>query len=333
MIFSTLIALFAAIVAGQDSQAKSPVAVETERCGGGCGAGKPACLNQVVHFQNNQDINVDALEYYNFETSFPYLNFEGDYGWTAGEGYTDGLFQFQTGAPVFLTRNEPLVLEDHEVTYISAQIEYVSYDDPEQIESPLGSGGDPFYAAGFFLAYDFIDTGLEYGYAITNSTVYAIYGRSNITQTPNNNYKAFSYLVPIQPLKSNSNYSLIMNKEDGSVSWMIDGSIRMVIPVSGKLIDERFMINNEGGIFTHAAFPDSVTISIGGDRLYTGSPHTACQDAIFQYCDRSQNIFHADKCECVYEPVQIDGFSIRGEMLLNMFSVVTVIPMKPACSC
>lgn len=334
MIFSSLIALFATILSAKENQAKAPfVAEAVEGCG--CGAGKPACLSPIIQHQNYQDINVDVIEYYNFETSFPYADFEGDFGWTGtNEGYYAGFIQVSTPSSFFLNRNAALLLNDTEVTYISAQIDYVNFADPEEIESPLGAGGDPFYAAGFFLAFDFNVTGLEYGYAITNTTVFAIYGRSNVTQTPDNNYKAFRYLVPLQPTRTNSIYSLILNKEDGSVSWMVDGLIRMIIPISGKLIDEKFLIDDQGGLYQHAAFPSAVTVAIGSDRLRTGTPYTACQDSSFQYCDRSQNIFHADNVECVYEPIQNpDSYTILSEMVLSMFSITVASSMEPACNC
>jgi hypothetical protein len=338
MLFTSLIALFVAFLAAEENPApalsKATFVAEAIEGLDGCGTGKPTCLNPVIHYQNYQDINVDVIEYYNFETSFPMIGYDNNTWTITNEGYTDGFFQIFSGSPIFMNRVSPLLLEGQEVTYISAQLEYTMFDDPEEITSPLGAEGDPFYAAAFFTVYDDVDTGLEYGFALTNTTVYAIYSRSNVTQTPENNYRAFSYLVPIQTVRPNSIYTFILNKADGSVSWMIDGTIRMVIPISGKLIDERFMINDQGGLYQHAAFPDAVYISIGGNRIYTGIPHTACQDAIFQYCDRSQNIFHADNVQCVYEPIQDYGtYSIYAQLLWSMFSITQATAMKPACNC
>lgn len=338
MIFASLVSLIAATVVSQEIQAdeaKAPFVGEALEGFGRCGGcGKPSCLNPVVHFQNYQDVNTDVIEYYNFETSFPLIGFEAPTWEISNEGYDNGDFQMISGSPIFLTRNAPLVLENRDVTYISAQLEYASFVSTEfDIESPLGAGGDPFYAAAFFSAYDSVDTGLEYAFAITNSTVFAIYGRSNVAQTPENNYKAFRYLVPIQPHLSNSTYTLILNHEDGSVGWMIDGIIRMVIPISGKAIDQKFMIEDQGGVVQQAAFPSAVTVSIGGDRLYTGVPHTACQEAIFQYCDRGQSVFNATNVECVYEPIQESFFFIFHQMSINMFSITQATAMKPACSC
>lgn len=330
MIFSTLITLFASLVVAQELvEEKEGI----RPCGGGCFAN--SCLNPQVHFQNYQDINANVAEYYNFQTSFPLLNNES-YGWTVtNEGYIDGEFQMLAGIPIFMMRNSPLLLENQDITYISAQLDYMNFaEDPLTITSPLGAGGDPFYASGLFSAVDNTQTGLEYAFALTNTTVYAIYGRTNVTQTPLNDYTTFRYLVPIQPIHSNSIYTFVFNKEDQSVAWMIDGTVRMIIPISGKLIDEKFQIGEFTGTTLFAAFPNSLSIAVGGDRLSNGSPHTACQNAIFQYCDRTQSIFNATSVECTYEPVQDPSeYFINQLMDWTMFSITQATLMKPACGC
>jgi len=345
MLFATVVSLFFALLSAQESQPqqqnneqKLVAEVEVVEGLGGCGCGKPVCLNPIVHYQNYQDVNVDVKEYYNYETTFPAI---GDqlYAWTelalGGASQNNGLFV--SGSPVnpaVIGRNIPVKLEAEKAVYLSAQMDF-SASNGVDITSPLGFAADPFYGNGFLRAFDSNSTGLEFAFILTDQTVYAIYGRSDIFQSPSNDYISFRYLVPIATRQDASIYTLIFNKDEMSTTWMIDGVVRFVIPTAGKLIDERFAIEVAAGTLAQSAYPTFLDISMGvSSILGDGIPHSACQEAIFDYCQRNQTILLAQNVECTYEPVQDPTtYTINLELVVSMFSLVEASTMKPACSC
>jgi len=335
LLLSLLASIYVSAVESIEFQAPeaNKLAVEAQGCPN---AGKPSCLNPIVHYQNYQDVFVDVEEFYNYETSFPVVGPE-PYAWTfdgtGGATYNQGLF-YTYGGFSTLTRNSPLELHVQEAYYVSAQMDFNSTD-PVGVESPLGIDSDPFYGYGFLRAYDLNVTGLEFGFVLTNTVVYATYGRDPSLQTPENNYLAFLYLIPIMTSLDNSIYTMIFNRDEMSVSWMVDGIVKLLIPTAGKPIDSRFMIEDLGGVWPNSAFPSSVTLQMGIARFFNFNdnlPHTACQEAIFNYCDRTQSIFNAVNVNCTYEPAQLETFS-NEELIVSMFQVVEATNLPPACSC
>lgn len=329
MLFTILVSLLAVFVSAEVEEIDVAA-------GCGCGVQKPTCLNPNVHYQNYQDVNVDVVEYYNYISTFPVVGGQ-DYAWSLiGSGntlYSNGYFSSDDADTVTLTRNTDLVLEAGQVSYISAKMDF-SVSDVSGVSSPLGVDSDPFYGFGFLQAYGNTVTGLQYAFVLTNGTTYALYGRTAEFQSPQNNYNSFLYLVPIMAHQDGSIYTLVFNKDEATVSYMIDGVVRLGIPTSGQLIDSKFLIEPVTGGWPQPAFPHTLQISMGITRFTEGIPNTACQEAIFDYCDRTQSIVLASNVECTYEPIQnFEEWSLTDELVISMFSITQASYMLPACGC
>ncbi len=355
MLYKILLALFASVLTASrletaelvDAEVKIVEGVEAvDGCGTcgrrghgagflGCGCGQNACLNPAIHYQNYQDVNLDVIEYYNFENSFPYTGNQ-TYAWTVladqGGVYNNGLFTSTNSSAVWLLKNVPVNFTQETATYISMQADFLA----NGTNTTTSIDANPYYAYGSLYTVDADVTAMEYAFLLTNTRVYALYGRGSQFQTIDNNYAAFRYLVPIANTQPHSIYTLVFKRSEITVSWIIDGMVKMSIFASGRRIDSKFMIEDFGGDNQQTVYPDSVEVMMGISHLVTADPNSACQgpDAVFNYCDRTQNINNATQVQCTYAPVQDPTtYVVDSAMVVTMFSISDASTMKPACGC
>lgn len=295
---------------------------------------QPECPKPPV--QNNQDINVSVHEFYDFSNVLPIIG-NLTTNWSLYEQgtatYVDGVFS-STGDQVWLERNSPIVFNDfdQQVVYLTAKMDFDMV--AEGVTSPLGYESDPSYGAAYMGMYDFVDTGLSYGFVITPKTVYAAYSRSPIFQTQDNFYMAFVYLVPIAPRQVSAFYTLAIDAARKYVGYTINEQVKLGISKSGEPIDSKFLVNDFGGIFPQGVFPSQAVVQVGIWRITFDNPHTACQEAIFNYCSTAYDIWSAQPIQCTYEPVQDPNtYTVDMQLVLDGFSLVTAGKMKPACGC
>lgn len=173
------------------------------------------------------------------------------------------------------------------------------------ILSPAGFDQDPLYGVAQLGVLD-PSTGWLFALMETNTRIYGLYSRLPLAVTPINDYVAFAYLVPIavrEPHSSNQ-LSIVLNRSHFSVSYRVEGIERMYVERVGRPLDERFLLDDNGGIIQCMGFPESVYMIFGTGMLpTTGNPYTACQARnVFDQCINT--LYDADDVQCDYQAKQ-----------------------------
>lgn len=297
-----------------------------------CPAREPVCLSPAIHFQNYQDVNVAVEEAYDFVNTLPLLG-PGPAEWTVssdgGASYVNGVFS-AVNEYVVLTKNAPVALSPGGATYVSTLMDFTAVG--LGIDSPLGLNTDPYYGFGFLSVYDMTVADIYYAIVLTNAKVYVLYSRSGSLRSINNDYLAFTYLIPVSDYLPFTTYTIVLNSDQGITSFLMNGVVKLAILQPGFLIDQKFLINPVTGDYPRPAYAQSLVVQLGISRLTIGDPHTACQEATFDYCNRQQSLQNAVDVVCTYEPIQLTPYTVDMTLILSGLSVTRATAMSPACS-
>lgn len=325
MLIPSLLILAFVVIKGQSSPEEDhkhyPRILEGQHCG------RTACLNPAVRWQNYQDSNMDVLEFYNMVTS----KLDVNTSWGAivsGDGQYDqntGLLTASQGSSVTLERDTQVALQANSTTFFQAVLRF-NATNPVDIESPLGFDSDPAYGTGSMFVVDYVDTGLYYGFFLTNTVVYALYARLPTTPA-----LTFTYLIPIY-YRSEGNqdtYVLALDTMDHRVSWIINDFVYLAFEESGLPIDEKFLIVPLGGGDAVPVFPTAVLPYFTLGNLE--SANSTCQGGVLNWCD---NTLFNSTLVCQYAPIQnVTTYQLDLAMQLYRFSISVASAMPKPCAC
>lgn len=150
--------------------------------------------------------------------------------------------------------------------------------------------------------------GFMFQFWVTNRKVWALYGRLPTTQTPLEYYTSAIFLIPIAdrlPAQSDL-YELWLDPYSKLASWRMNNyELLKIKPTGIAEVDSKFMVADYGGYYPYSGFPENGVVVMGlgvpNPQWYTGSPHTACMDTLFNDClDKLSN---AKSAQCVYYPL------------------------------
>lgn len=233
----------------------------------------------------------------------------GQYDWILNGGVigTDGLFDSTTDDPGVIMSNTIWPVPSTGEIQATATFNYTSTLLSGSINSPLGISEDPFYGCAYFGVED-VEDGWRFAIVMTQGKVYALYARMATDVSLAGFFKLFAYLVPIwsrSPTDPAIEYSIVLNADRFTASYRVEGAERLLIQNLGMPIDQRFLIQCAGGYNEGPAFPRNLQLVLGNLPLglwYSGSPHTACQNAMFNEC--TQSPYNAYLTFCQYAPLQ-----------------------------
>lgn len=223
---------------------------------------------------------------------------------------TEGLFTGTTASPIMIISNEVLPVPLTGEIQGAVRFSYSSELTSGTITSPLGTDEDPFYGCAFWGLVDVTD-GWQFALISTKRKVYAWYARTQTLLTVTENWKIFSFLIPIANRPANEApgtsplFSIVLNAAKKTASWRVDGEERLLINPTGRLIDPRFLVNCASGIREGEVFPRNLQILAGAlslGSIASGQPHGACQRTLFNEC--TQSPFNAFQTFCQYAAIQ-----------------------------
>lgn len=291
----------------------------------------PTLCSARTYFQNYLDINVTILEHYNFQTSFPDVGV--NWQLTApppDTSYSNGVFA-SLGSNVYIEELSNFSIGSEETVYMTAQYTFSNTND---VATALGADEDPFYGCGLVSMIDTVTTGFQFAFVLTNTMVYAMYSRDPALRTPSNNYFAFTYLVPISARQSGDHnvYTIGLNRMSATITWLINGMVKMQVLRPGSPIDIRFATSNLGGVIPPIIFPTQMRPLMGIFTFTVADSQTACQQTLFNYCDRSVSITNAANSLCVYAPLPVPAtYNVDLIMEIDLFSITRASALEPAC--
>jgi Family of unknown function (DUF6081) len=125
----------------------------------------------------------------------------------------------------------------------------------------FGTQGQPFgravkapnddlrLASTAFNSIDF-ESWMVFDFFITNERIYAFYERLPFGRTPEHNYAAFSYQIPLQERKPGDvhNLRISYDRSAGIVRWLVNGKEKFRVDNIGHRIDRKFMTIDHGGV-------------------------------------------------------------------------------------
>lgn len=279
-----------------------------------------ALLFTSLHAQVNGGICEPVYKPFNLDpTVYDYINFlDGpinlgtgatQYDWILNGGTigTDGLFDSTTDDPGMIMSNTIWPVPATGEIQAAATFNYTSMLLSGSVNSPLGISQDPFYGCAYF-GVDDVEDGWRFAIVMTQTKVYALYARTATDVSMAGSFKLFAYLVPIwnrAPTDPALEYSIVLSATRFTASYRVAGAERLLIQNLGMPIDQRFLIQCAGGYNEGPAFPRHLQVVLGNLPLglwYSGSPHTACQGAMFNEC--TQSPYSAYLTFCQYAPQQ-----------------------------
>jgi hypothetical protein len=95
-----------------------------------------------------------------------------------------------------------------------------------------------------------LESFMVFDFFFTNKRVYAFYERLPVGRTPENNYAAFSYAIPVAARSTGSwhNTKIAYNRSTGVVRWILDGKEVFRVNRIGRRIDRKWMTIDHGGV-------------------------------------------------------------------------------------
>lgn len=247
------------------------------------------------------------------------------------------------GVPAVIQTNFTLPTAPYGCTlYVTARLSFRSLY-PQNITSCAGRSTDPFYGVGFFGAIDWTNW-IEFDFFLTNTRVYAVYTRwpngIPLTLPPTIFYDAWVFMVPIgtREVTGFQDYSLAFDKRSGSVSWLVDNQLLLIINRIGLRLDKKFQTNQyfydtnapnvvlpypkQLGFEIGVLVPDQTTLVQG-----------ACQ-GFFDRCLGDQTPRNAYRTGCRYiAPQPVSTFNVTLLMDVERFSVSQACDMATPCPC
>jgi hypothetical protein len=101
-----------------------------------------------------------------------------------------------------------------------------------------------------FNSIDF-ESWMVFDFFITNERIYAFYERLPFGRTPDHNYAAFSYQIPLQERGDpgdTHDLRIAYDRSAGVVRWLVDGKEKFRADRIGHRIDRKFMTLDHGGV-------------------------------------------------------------------------------------
>ena len=101
-----------------------------------------------------------------------------------------------------------------------------------------------------FNSIDF-ESWMVFDFFITNERIYAFYERLPFGRTPEHNYAAFSYQIPLQERGDpgdTHDLRIAYDRSAGVVRWLVDGKEEFRVDQIGHRIDRKFMTIDHGGV-------------------------------------------------------------------------------------
>lgn len=309
------------------------------------------CDKSCTHCESctRRGVQSNVLSYVNGDTSPLLVGYDNDKPWQyqvlnnawANNGALQGTtFNATTNGPIYISQERVYEVEDCNVLQLTLVAQFmVTQVQPEEAP-PLTDGyqNQPYYGTGLFQAAD-PTTGLVYGFSITNSMVYGLYGR---LPTFNSTYASFMYLVPIferiNPQQYNI-YQLAFDKAHNSVIYRVDGDDRMLMDVSGKPINSQFLVNSYTTGTEDLVFPKELKVSMGVLQLgllypYDTLPGPPCV-TLYDYCNCQQNLINLQDQVCTYNPLTLNLRDLVVSMIMYVasFQANRMINIKAVCKC
>lgn len=227
-------------------------------------------------------------------------------GYAGGTVDTANLFAADTAAPRLIISNAVYPVPPAGVLQAAASVRFQDSLASGAVSSPLGINEDPFYGAAWFGLIDQAG-GWHFSTVLTNTKAYAFYARTGTPASITDGRALFAFLVPIAnwvPGGPAVDYAVALNADRYAASWRVAGEERLLISPTGRPIDPRFQVQAGGGLNQTAAFPASVQLLLGVAPLSVfadGTPHTACQHAVFNECAQSPQAAYLTFCQ--YAPL------------------------------
>lgn len=260
--------------------------------------------------------------------------------WANNGVFTGSAFASAASGPVVITDTQlynTTACEELQVTMV-AQFAVTAVNGTLPTPAPLPAtayANNPYYGAGLLQAYD-PNTGLVYGFIVTNAVVYALYGRLAL---PGTTYTPFVYLVGIFARGNVLQFNILQlsfSKSRGTVTYRVDGNDRMVLAASGRPIDAQFLLTAPPAppASYEAVFPQQVQMSIGITPLNMLYPYdgTFCA-GIYDYCDCQQTLADARHTPCRDTGTDPTSFNSALGMVVGSLGVSRVYPAAPLCVC
>jgi hypothetical protein len=113
--------------------------------------------------------------------------------------------------------------------------------------------------------------GLVFDFFITNTKVYALYERLDVSRGIYGPYAAYTFLIPVLNIVPNSRhlYTMGFNGEQKSVRWLVDGKEVYKVYNIGTLLSRQFMALDLGGQ-EEVIFPYTLHVGFGTFTLLDG---------------------------------------------------------------
>lgn len=114
-----------------------------------------------------------------------------------------------------------------------------------------------------FNSIDF-ESWMVFDFFLTNERVYAFYERLPFGRTPDHNYAAFSYQIPLQERKAGDVHDLRIayDREAGVVRWLVDGQEKFRVDNIGHRIDRKYLTIDHGGA-EETVVPEQLSFGMG----------------------------------------------------------------------
>lgn len=307
------------------------------------------CNESCTHCDDctRRGVQSNVLSYVNGDTSPLIVGYDNDLPWQyqvlngawANNGILRGTtFNATNNGPIYISQERSYEVQDCNVLQLTLIAQFMVNKVSNATFTLSGYENQPYYGTGFFQAAD-SQTGLVYGFSITNSMVYGVYGR---LATYNSTYSAFMYLVPIfgrsNPQQYNI-YQLAFDKAHNSVIYRVDGNDRMLMDISGKPINSQFLVNSYYEGTEDLVFPEELQVSMGVLRLgllypYDTLPGPPCV-TLYDYCNCRQNLVNLQDQVCLYNPVAVNLNTVTTSMVMNVasFQANRMLSIKPVCKC
>lgn len=140
----------------------------------------------------------------------------------------------------------------------------------------VATDNDYRFGSGLFSVYS-PETGLIFGFLVTNDRVYGYYDRLPFQREQLGNYAAFTYVFPLKHTKCKKTHDLKigLDQKYETVTYWIDGHRKMRFGNIGMQWHHFFMVGDMGGNQV-PTFPQSIQIQFGTYALLDMYP--ACKD-------------------------------------------------------
>jgi hypothetical protein len=160
----------------------------------------------------------------------------------------------------------------------------------------LDAESDPRLAAVALVVLD-ADTGIVFDFFITNDKIYALYERLDSARLAYGDYGSFTQAIPVANTTINSvhAYAILINGQERSVRWLVDGEEVYKAYNIGQIVSREFMLVDRAGQ-PEFAFPKTFSAGFGTFDLLDG--YSAC-NVLTPTLDGQRCVYPADEIALV----------------------------------